>query len=218
MKLMSKQSYGEGCNEQSDSGQRWLHLAFSGSGKGDRSHSLREVLEPHLGSKGNRAAIGMRGVSSSNASARSNIETFDLALMDTSAFSTGSSGGPRPRSEFLGFNGKGPFSVVGDYIRPSDRELINGICDDNAFVAKKNLWPNQEDVNADKSAQSNQDANDFGASTGLVEVRPGKESPEQYSKAGKEQVGARAVDLFVIHSTILSQFITITADSIKAVR
>ena len=215
---MSKQSYSEGCNEQSDCAQRWLYLALSGSGKGDRSLSLRKALEMYLGAKSNRAAIGMGGVGSSYAPTRSNIESFDLALVDASTLATGSGCSPRSDGEFLGLNGKGPFSVVRDHISPSDRELIDGICNDKAFVAEENFWSNQKDVDTDKSAQSNQDAYDFGASARVVEVRPSKESPDQNSKAGKEEVGARAVDLSVIHSTILSQFITITADSIKAVR
>lgn len=176
---------------------------------------ILEALKANPGTVGSSSTVGVRGIGFSNAFAQLDVKTLDLSVMDTlTLVAAGSGSRPRTDRKLFSFNRQSPAGIQLYDIRPTHGDFFQRISDDYTFVTERDFRANQKYVNANQHEKRYQNASQFGGRATLVETRPRKESAKNSSKPSKDQVGARAVGLLVIHPAILPH---LAADSIKAV-
>lgn len=214
---MSQQSYCDCSNQGSKSESEELKAALLAGGKGLLDLSLLKFLEFSSRPEGSSSTIGIGGVGSADVSALVDIEPSDFSVMDAATLLSRGWGSPSGNLEHIRFNGQRPTGIDQKNVTPTDRVLVKRIDDDHSLIAENYFGANQVEVDTNERKERNQSASNFGSGARVVEIRPGKKSADYYTENSEVEVGSRAEDLLVIHSTILSQITTITSDTIKAV-
>ena len=212
---MTKSVSGDCAYEARDSNKQRIPLTYSTRSEGLESVGMLEAFKSNSGAKGSSSTVGVRGIGFSNAFAHLDVKTLDLSVMDTLTLVAARSGSrPRTDRKLFSFNRQSPAGVKLYDVRPTDGENFERISDDYTFVTEGDFRANQKYVYANQYEKRYQNSRQFAGGVTLVETRQDKKSTEYGSNPGKDQVGARTVDLSVIHPAILSHLL---ADSIKAV-
>jgi hypothetical protein len=193
-------------------------LNFLGSDLSQRSIVVKSFVT-NFGSVDRSPTMGSWGVGGSYAFISQNPKTSDLVNVNVAGMvSAGSSGGPRTRREFIGFNCEGPFRIHHDHIVPANSVFGNWVGNDDALIVKSNFGSNHEDINKQNDGNRQQETGYCTSSPTAVETRPHKECGKNYSSTGKHHIGSWSIDLWVTHAPIISQQSFEAGTSVKAVR
>ena len=219
MVLVSERGDHYRCQQKERSYNQRSDLSASISFKGDGAGVILKSRDSNSSPIDSRSTIRPGGVAGAHALTPINSKSSDIFDVNIAGVVTPRScSRPGTDTKVLSGEGEGPAGVKINNISPSDRYLLQGIGDHNALVVESNFRTYQEGVDAGQDCGSDAAIDCNGSGASLVEARPDKEPAHRHTYSRKDQVGARAVGIGVIHSRILSQDSGKALHLVKAVR
>ena len=206
------------CQKRERSYKEWSDRSVPISFKGVDFGVIFKSCDSNSSAVNSGSTIGPGGVAGAHTLTPINSKSSDIFDVNIAGVVTPRScSRPGTDTKVLSGEGEGPAGVKINNISPSDRYLLQRIGDHNALVVESNFWTYQEGIDAGENRSSDADTDLNRSGVALVEARPDKEPAHRHTYSGKDQVGARAVGIGVIHPRILSQDSSKALHSAKAV-
>jgi hypothetical protein len=191
-------------------------LAFSMGLERGAITSVPKFLQTDSSSVRGCSTIGAWRVSSSHTAPQFDAETLNFIGMDVSRMmASGSGSGPGANRKIFSFNRQRPFGVKVQDVSPTDRDLFDGVNDDDSFIKEGNFWANQKNVNGEGNENGNATAGGFSGAPTLVETGPEEKGAQYKTDAREDHIGVRTVSVDVGHCSIITYQ---ASDIVKAVQ